>query len=40
MAVAKIDGTSIAYEVKGEGPPLVFLHCWTGNQALLFQPGR
>ncbi|HEY5493892.1 MAG TPA: alpha/beta hydrolase, partial [Candidatus Anoxymicrobiaceae bacterium] len=36
MAVAKIDGTSIAYEVKGEGPPLVFLHCWTGNKRFYF----
>lgn len=36
MAVAKIDGTSIAYEVKGQGPPLVFLHCWTGNKRFYF----
>jgi 3-oxoadipate enol-lactonase len=36
MAVAKIDGTSIAYEVKGEGPPMVFLHCWTGNKRFYF----
>jgi len=32
MPVTKIDGTSIAYEVTGEGPPLVFLHCWTGSK--------
>ncbi|HEY5502614.1 MAG TPA: alpha/beta hydrolase [Candidatus Anoxymicrobiaceae bacterium] len=36
MAVAKIDGTSIAYEVTGDGPPLVFLHCWTGSKRFYF----
>jgi pimeloyl-ACP methyl ester carboxylesterase len=32
MPVMDIDGTSIAYDVRGEGRPLVFLHCWTGNR--------
>jgi pimeloyl-ACP methyl ester carboxylesterase len=36
MPVAKIDGTSIAYDVKGSGPPLVFLHCWTGSKRFYF----
>lgn len=31
MAVAEIDRVQIKYEVNGEGPALVFLHCWTGN---------
>jgi pimeloyl-ACP methyl ester carboxylesterase len=37
MPVAEIDGVSIAYETRGEGPPLVFLHCWTGNRAFYFE---
>lgn len=37
VEVAEIDGVSIAYEVKGDGPPLVFLHCWTGNKAFYFE---
>lgn len=37
MATTEINGTSIAYEVKGDGPPLVFLHCWTGNKAFFFE---
>lgn len=36
MPVAEIQGTSIAYNVRGEGRPLVFLHCWTGNQSFYF----
>jgi pimeloyl-ACP methyl ester carboxylesterase len=36
MPVANIDGTSIAYEVTGEGPPLVLLHCWTGAKEFYF----
>lgn len=36
MPVANIDGTRIAYEVTGDGPPLVFLHCWTGNKGFYF----
>lgn len=36
MPVAKIEGTSIAYEVAGDGPPLVFLHCWTGSKEFYF----
>lgn len=37
MGVVEIDGCSIAYEVRGEGKPLVFLHCWTGNRAFFFE---
>ncbi|MHB8894514.1 MAG: alpha/beta fold hydrolase [Candidatus Geothermincolia bacterium] len=36
MPVANIEGTSIAYDVTGEGPPLVFLHCWTGAKEFYF----
>lgn len=36
MPVSNIQGTSIAYEVTGEGPPLVFLHCWTGAKEFYF----
>jgi len=36
MPVAKIDGTSIAYDVTGVGPPLVMLHCWTGSKNFYF----
>lgn len=36
MPVADIQGTSIAYDVQGEGAPLVFLHCWTGNKNFYF----
>jgi 3-oxoadipate enol-lactonase len=36
MPVADINGTSIAYEVTGEGPPLVLLHCWTGAKEFYF----
>ncbi len=27
------DGLDIAYDVAGQGPPLVFLHCWAGNRS-------
>lgn len=36
MPVAEIDGVEIGYETRGEGPPLVLLHCWTGNRAFYF----
>ncbi|MDD5747879.1 MAG: alpha/beta hydrolase [Actinomycetota bacterium] len=34
MPVESIEGIRIAYEMKGEGKPIVFLHCWTGNRRL------
>ncbi|MBU1670605.1 MAG: alpha/beta hydrolase [Actinobacteria bacterium] len=37
MPVETIDGVNIAYETRGEGRPLVFLHCWTGNKAFYFE---
>jgi 3-oxoadipate enol-lactonase len=37
MPVREIDNVSIAYEVRGEGSPLVFLHCWTGNHSFFFE---
>lgn len=36
MPVSNIEEISIAYEVAGEGPPLVFLHCWTGAKEFYF----
>jgi 3-oxoadipate enol-lactonase len=30
------DGAKIAYDVTGHGPPLVFLHCWTGDRTFYF----
>ena len=36
MPVANIEGARIAYDVTGEGPALVFLHCWTGNKRFYF----
>lgn len=36
MPVANIEGTSISYEVAGQGPPLVLLHCWTGSKEFYF----
>jgi 3-oxoadipate enol-lactonase len=36
MPVMNIDGTSISYEVLGEGRPLVFLHCWTGSKVFYY----
>ena len=37
MSVAEIEGVEIAYQVDGEGPPLVFMHCWTGNRSFYFE---
>lgn len=37
MPIAEIDGLKISYETRGEGPPLVFLHCWTGNKSFFFK---
>lgn len=36
MPETNVNGASIAYEVTGEGPPLVFLHCWTGSKEFYF----
>ncbi len=37
MPFTDIDGVEIAYETRGEGPPVVFLHCWMGNRSLYFE---
>jgi len=37
MPVTEVNGINIRYEDEGEGPPLVFLHCWTGNKAFFFE---
>lgn len=37
MAGTRINGVRIAYDVTGEGRPLVFLHCWTGNRTFYFE---
>lgn len=40
MPEATVDGIRICYEDEGEGPPLFFLHCWTGNKAFFFEQVR
>jgi len=37
VPATEIDGVKIAYEATGEGRPLVFLHCWTGNSSFYFE---
>lgn len=37
MSETRINGVRIAYDVTGEGRPLVFLHCWTGNRTFYFE---
>lgn len=37
MSETRVNGVRIAYEVTGEGRPLVFLHCWTGNRTFYFE---
>lgn len=37
MPVTEVDGINICYQDEGEGRPLVFLHCWTGNKAFFFE---
>lgn len=37
MPETEVNGVKIAYEEIGEGRPLVFLHCWTGNKAFFFE---
>ncbi|MBU4489837.1 MAG: alpha/beta hydrolase [Actinobacteria bacterium] len=37
MPLTEVKEVNICYEDKGEGPPLVFLHCWTGNKAFFFE---
>ena len=37
MAETRINGLRIAYDIMGEGRPLVFLHCWTGNRSFFFE---
>lgn len=37
MPFQEIEGTKIYYEVKGDGRPIVFLHCWTGNRRFFYK---
>ena len=37
MSEARVNGVRLAYDVTGEGRPLVFLHCWTGNRTFYFE---